>query len=140
MFGKEFAKLCTPAKIYFTIAAISSIIALFNGFRFMVVFWRILIALVWTYILSWLCKKGFRALSWFIVLLPYIILLLAMFRIYTMSNVEKEYLKMLQLQDAYGGTYTEGFSMNDPGVIGFTVAIGFVFLVFFIFGSGVGMR
>jgi hypothetical protein len=99
---KEFSKLCTPAKIYFAIAVIASIVMLFKGVSFLTVFVKLVFAFIWTFVLGWLCKKGFSSLSWFLVLLPYIILVLAMFRIYHVSEDQKQVMRNLQLQGAYG--------------------------------------
>jgi hypothetical protein len=35
---------------------------------------KLLVALIWTVILGWLCSKGFKMVSWFLVLLPYILI------------------------------------------------------------------
>jgi hypothetical protein len=99
---KDFAKLCTPAKIYFAIAVIAVVIGLFNGVSIMYAFWKLLFAFIWTFILGWLCKKGFTSISWFLVLLPYIIILLAMFNIYRVTNQQRQLMRTLQLQGAYG--------------------------------------
>jgi hypothetical protein len=99
---KKFASLCTPAKIYFAIAVISSIIALFNGFGILAVLIKLIFALIWTMILGWLCKKGWHALSWFLVLLPYIIILLAMLRIMRLSAQHRQFLNAVQLQGPLG--------------------------------------
>jgi hypothetical protein len=66
---------CTPAKIYLTIAVIVSAIQLFTVPIFMV-FVNFLFAIIWTYILGWLCKKGFSSVSWFLVLFPYVVMLM----------------------------------------------------------------
>ena len=100
--NKEFSKLCTPAKIYFAIAVIASIVMLFKGVSFLAVFVKMIFAFIWTFVLGWLCNKGFKSISWFLVLLPYIILVLAMFKIYHVSEDQKQILKNLQLQGAYG--------------------------------------
>lgn len=100
--NKEFSKLCTPAKIYFAIAVIASIFALFNGIGIMSVVFKLLFAFIWTFVLGWLCKKGFTALSWFLVLLPYIVIALEMFRVYRMPNAHKQFLRDIKLQGAYG--------------------------------------
>ena len=63
---------------------------------------KLLFAFIWTFVLGWLCNKGLRTLSWFLVLLPYIIIALAMFRIYNVTRGQKNLLKALQLQGAYG--------------------------------------
>lgn len=99
---KSFAKLCTPAKIYFAIAVISTIIALFSGVSLMYAFWKLLFAFIWTFVLGWLCEKGFNSISWFLVLLPYIIILLAMFNIYRVTHGQRQLMRTIQLQGAYG--------------------------------------
>ena len=99
---KDFSKLCTPAKIYFAIAVIAAVVGLFNGLSVMMAFWNLVFAFIWTYVLGWLCKKGYSSISWFLVLLPYIILLLAMFNIYHVTREQRQVMRSLQLQGAYG--------------------------------------
>jgi hypothetical protein len=70
-----FKYYCTPAKIYLTIAVIVSIIQLFSFPIFMVLV-NFLFAIIWTCILAWLCKKGFSSVSWFLVLFPYVVMLM----------------------------------------------------------------
>lgn len=67
-------KLCTPAKIYFVLATLSVIMMIYNRFTIWTVTIKLLFAVVWTYILGWLCKRGLTAVSWFIVLLPFILM------------------------------------------------------------------
>ena len=71
----RYKNYCTPAKIYLTIALIVSIIQLFSVPIFMV-FVNFLFAIIWTCILGWLCKKGFSSVSWFLVLFPYVVMLM----------------------------------------------------------------
>lgn len=99
---KDFSKLCTPAKIYFAIAVIAIVIGLFNGLSIMFAFWKLVFAFIWTFILGWLCKKGFTAISWFLVLLPYILIILAMFGIYRVTHQQRQFMRTIQLQGAYG--------------------------------------
>ena len=66
---------CTPAKIYLTIAAIYCILQLFSVPIIFVII-KFGFALVWAFILQWLCKKGFSSVSWFLVLLPYVVMLM----------------------------------------------------------------
>jgi len=99
---KDFSKLCTPAKIYFAIAVIASVISLFSGVSIMMIFMKLVFAFIWTFILGWLCKKGFTSISWFLVLLPYIIIGLAMLNIYRVTHEQKQIMRTLQLQGAYG--------------------------------------
>jgi hypothetical protein len=84
--SKEFAKICTPAKIYFAITMLSIFFSLFNGFSVMTIIGQLLFAFIYTFILSWLCKIGLSALSWFLVLLPYVLALLMLFGIYNVGK------------------------------------------------------
>jgi hypothetical protein len=98
---KNFRDLCTPAKIYFGIAVIATIIALFNGVSFMLAFTQMFFAFIWTFVLGWLCDKGYSSISWFLVLLPYILIGLAMFTIVNITQF-KDIMRAIKLQGAYG--------------------------------------
>ncbi len=80
--NKDFEKLCTPSKLYFLIAVISLIFAFFKHFNIVLLIVNLLFALVWTLVLSCLCDKGFSYLSWFLVLFPYFLILLAFIGLY----------------------------------------------------------
>jgi len=73
---KEFSKLCTPAKIYFTLAVLSIIISLFSGVHFSLLISHLIITFIWTYFLAFLCRKGYKSISWFLVLAPFIMIIL----------------------------------------------------------------
>lgn len=110
--NKEFSKLCTPAKIYFAIAVIASIFGLFTGVSIIAVFIKLIFAFIWTFILAWLCDKGFKNLSWFLVLLPYIVISLAALGIYRVSKQHKKMMNNIQFQGPYGQPFThEGMTM-----------------------------
>ena len=75
---KDLAKLCTPAQIY-VIMSLVSIVGL--GFLTVypgVVVVKVLYALLWTIILNSLCKAGYKKLSWFLVVLPFILFFAAL--------------------------------------------------------------
>ena len=110
---KDFRKLCTPAKIYFAIAVIAAIVGLFNGASIMFEFWKIVFAFIWTYVLGWLCNKGYTSISWFLVLLPYIIMALAMMNIYHVTYDQRQIMRTVGLQGAYG---QEAFNNNPVAV------------------------
>jgi len=99
---KDFSKLCTPAKIYFAIAVIATIFGLFNGMSIMFAFWKLVFAFIWTFVLGWLCNKGYTSISWFLVLLPYILMALAMLNLYHVTHEQRQVMRTLQLQGAYG--------------------------------------
>ena len=100
--NKEFSKLCTPAKIYFAIAVIGCVFALLNGITVVAVLVKLIFAFIWTFLLSWLCQKGYKSISWFLVLLPYILILLAVLGVYHASKSQTQLMRSVQLQGAYG--------------------------------------
>jgi F0F1-type ATP synthase assembly protein I len=91
-----------PAKIYFAIAVIASVIALFSGLGIMMVAMKLVFAFIWTFVLGWLCDQGFKSLSWFLVLLPYIFIALAMFGVYQMTRGQRQLMRSVKMHGAYG--------------------------------------
>ena len=100
-----FDKLCTPAQIYLIISFVLVILSYFglnavsqqitlnqsnNSFLQSLNFTyqkdtktsyvvQVLFIVLWTWVLSYLCRKGFSNLSWFLVLLPWVLMFLAFF-------------------------------------------------------------
>jgi hypothetical protein len=86
----DFNKLCSPAKIYFGLSVLSCIIMLFNRMSILAIFSKLIFAFLWAFILGWLCSKGYTAISWFLVLLPFITIFLVAFGIMThMREIDK---------------------------------------------------
>lgn len=87
-----FSKLCTPAKIYLVISLISFItlflqnsndpnyycVGMFkakSGCNNKIYFlFKIVYIIFWTFILQKLCSKGYKYVSWILVLLPFILM------------------------------------------------------------------
>jgi phosphate starvation-inducible membrane PsiE len=70
----KFSDLCTPAALYLVLSAISIVIIIFTRFRFVSILIKILFVLAWTWILNFLCKKGYSTISWILVILPYLVM------------------------------------------------------------------
>lgn len=96
----DFKKLCTPAKLYFVLAVVSCIIALFGGVKVITVFINLVISFIWTVVLSWICKKDFVGMSWLLVLFPYAMMLLVFFGINRISANTKKMIIMVTPPDA----------------------------------------
>jgi hypothetical protein len=83
-------QMCTPAQLYFAISFISILSMMIQNIQnphayccgmvraaspinniFYFVF-KIIYVLIWTYLLNLLCKKGYKTISWIILLLPLI--------------------------------------------------------------------
>ncbi len=76
----QFSRLCDPAKLYLVLTIIACVVALFQRMGVMAVIVKLLFALLWTWVLNWLCKKGYAMVSWALVLFPFIMILLAMMK------------------------------------------------------------
>lgn len=94
--------LCTPAKLYLAIAVLAAIVALFSGVSIMSLLINLFFACIWTYILSFLCKIGYQSLSWFLVLLPYIFILLSIIGIMKLTSSQRGMLNNIKLQGPFG--------------------------------------
>jgi hypothetical protein len=90
-YAKDFKNLCTPAFFYLAVSVgIFVIIAIQNlgnttkycvgdyecilPNTFMMFIFKAIYILFWTFILNSLCKAGYKEVSWFIVLLPLVLL------------------------------------------------------------------
>ena len=109
-----FDKLCTPAQLYLIISFILMILSYFglnaisqqftlnqsnNSFLQSLNFTyqkdaktsyviQAVFIVLWTWLLSYLCNKGFSNLSWFLVLLPWVLMFLAFF-VYIIETVKR---------------------------------------------------
>jgi len=98
---KSFSKLCAPAKLYFAIAIIAIIVGLFKQVQIGILVVKLIFAFIWTWILSFMCKKGFTPLSWFLVLFPYVVMILAILKIAKITQ-HQQLFRSVGLQGAYG--------------------------------------
>jgi len=86
----DLRRMCTPATIYFVISLIFLIVmgvsnlnetdrlclgdySCYVGSNTMVFLLNAIYILFWTFILDMLCKNGYSSISWFILLLPFIL-------------------------------------------------------------------
>lgn len=87
----SFRNWCTPAYFYFIISIFAIIIMTIQNFgntnvyclgdytcgvtsTFLIFIIKMLYVLFWTWILNLLCKNGYESISWFLVLLPYVVM------------------------------------------------------------------
>jgi len=77
----EFSKYCTPAQLYLVLGAIGIIMAFFKDYGVETLLTNSLFLVLWTWVLNWLCSKGFKAISWILVLLPFIMMFFTYFLI-----------------------------------------------------------
>lgn len=88
---KSLKHLCPPAMLYFSISIIFFILVLFQNLgdnysyslgefscavpnTTVVFIVKLIYILFWTYVLNLICKDGYTALSWLLVLFPFVLL------------------------------------------------------------------
>lgn len=87
----DLTNMCTPATIYFVLSLVGVILVGFNnvnnkdkicigdyncyvGNNITIFILNAVYILFWTFILDLMCKSGYSSLSWFVLLLPFIIM------------------------------------------------------------------
>ena len=92
------SKYCTPAKLYLALLVVSVIFLFFQNAKILTIVFKIVFGLVWGWLLNFLCKKGYKTLSWVLVLLPFVLLLLTTAIAMEVISQLKHTLNVVQLQ------------------------------------------
>ena len=79
--------ICTPAMLYLILSVFAIIYMIANHFAISSIAIKTLFILLWTWFLNFLCTKGHSGISWFLVLLPYVLCIL--FVIVMHEQIEK---------------------------------------------------
>ncbi len=103
---KLYNSLCSPAKVYLILGVISLISLIYqnlsNPRRYRVgnisvklshhnllfFIFKIIYTIVWTFILNKLCKNGWSNVSWFLVLIPFILLFIII-GLFILANIAR---------------------------------------------------
>jgi hypothetical protein len=99
-FSAMFRALCLPSKVYFILGFVGILISLFppsvfDGVSVLIHIIHFIYVVFWTWVLNLICKAGYRWISWFLVLAPFILVFL-----------------LVAL-----GLLKQGQSMDDPQVV-----------------------
>ena len=81
--------LCTPAKLYGIVSLVGVAGLLFNR-QFLGAIGQGLFAAIWVFVLNWICSEGWTGLSWFLVLLPVILVVILIMAGAAMAVAEAE--------------------------------------------------
>ena len=71
----DFSKYCTPSQLYLILGAIGIIMSFLKNYGVWTLLTETLFLVIWAWVLNWLCSKGFTAISWILVLFPFILVL-----------------------------------------------------------------
>ena len=94
-----FKKTCSPAQLYFVLGLIAILVSLKINVHINSIIINSCLLLLWTYLLNVFCKWGWSGLSWFLVLFPYIILLLTIFLLPLLLTEKVKKVERKQKQD-----------------------------------------
>ena len=83
----EFNKYCTPAQLYLVMGAIGLIMGFFENYGIWTLLTKALFVVLSAWVLNWLCSKGFKAVSWLLILIPFI---MTFFTYFLIKDVIKE--------------------------------------------------
>ena len=103
-YSNDFKKLCTPAFLYLFVSFLAFLIMAFQNFgntnklcvgdydcnvpnTFIIFVFHAIYILFWTFILNALCKAGYKEISWFLFLLPFIFIFVIYGLILVNSNM-----------------------------------------------------
>jgi ABC-type uncharacterized transport system permease subunit len=70
--------ICLPAIVYLVIAIIAIIVMITAKFQPISILVKVLFIALWTWFLNFLCSSGYEWISWFLVILPFIIFFVTM--------------------------------------------------------------
>jgi hypothetical protein len=63
--------------LYLVLSVIAILMAIMKRMSMMTIVVKTVFVLLWTWFLNFLCSKGYSGISWFLVLLPFIFLVMA---------------------------------------------------------------
>jgi len=70
--------ICTPAMLYLVLSIITILGAMMTDFSVISILVKAIFVLIWTWFLNFLCSKGYGGISWFLVLLPFIMIIVVL--------------------------------------------------------------
>lgn len=66
-------QLCTPAMIYLVLSCLSLVISAINSMNPASILIQLIFTGAWTWLMNYLCKKGYSILSWLLLFFPFLV-------------------------------------------------------------------
>ena len=82
--------ICPPALLYLILSIFSILFAFSMNVVPMLILSKLFFALLWTWFLNFLCVKGYKTVSWILVLLPFIIIMMNVLLVLTLDMTVQE--------------------------------------------------
>ena len=64
-------EMCMPAKVYFALALVAVIMTSMTSFDLSNIIFSIVVLVLWSLLLNWICSLGFTGMSWALILVPF---------------------------------------------------------------------
>lgn len=74
----SFTEFCRPALIYIALGIISCLTAIMYKLPFIAVAINLAFVFFWAWVLNVLCEKGYVGFAWFVVALPFLLMITGM--------------------------------------------------------------
>ena len=85
------SSICAPAILYLILAIIGLIAMAVQKFGALSLLFKAIFVGIWTWFLNFLCNKGYKTISWILVILPFVMFILMFFICYEIiKNNTKE--------------------------------------------------
>ena len=116
--SKAFSKIemfCLPAKVYLLLF----LAALFMGFMsdsWTTIFISIIFGALWTLFLNYLCRHGYKIMSWILVLLPFVIAFFRLLYFYNQLRIQSQMTKKMQKTASTSPPSTSMGGMMSPNM------------------------
>ena len=88
----QISSLCIPALVYLIISAITILVLFIQSFSVLTVVLKVGFVILWTWLLNYICSKGYGSIAWILVILPYIVMFGVLALILEFTNKINGYL------------------------------------------------
>jgi len=68
------SNLCSPALLYLVLGILAIVMMVFSKASASTIALKAIIILIWTWVLNYICRMGHEGISWFLVILPFVIM------------------------------------------------------------------
>ena len=86
--------LCTPALVYLIISSVAILFLFAQQFTIMTVLVKVGWTFLWTWLLNYICSKGYTTVSWIMVALPYVVMFGILALVLEFTNTINGYLSI----------------------------------------------
>ena len=89
------SSICAPAILYLILAIIGLIAMAVQKFGALSLLFKAIFVGIWTWFLNFLCNKGYKTISWILVILPFVMFILMFFICYEIikNNTKENFQK-----------------------------------------------